>query len=87
LKKKTKWFVHYLSLCIAISDCKEYFGKSLFIIGEFGANDYAFMKFGGKSLDLVHGYVPMVIKTISDATEVHIFSHYLVLNHSINIAT
>ncbi|XP_078175140.1 GDSL esterase/lipase At5g45910-like [Carex rostrata] len=57
------------SLCKFSEECEEYFSKSLFIVGEFGGNDYAFMRLGGKSLEQVHGYVPMVIKTISAATE------------------
>ncbi|KAJ3694185.1 hypothetical protein LUZ60_009665 [Juncus effusus] len=66
------WFAELKpSLCNTSKgcDCEDYFSKSLFIVGEFGANDYAFMMFGGKSVDQMKEYVPMVIETISNATQ------------------
>ncbi|KAJ4818505.1 GDSL esterase/lipase [Rhynchospora pubera] len=64
------WFADLKpSLCKSYEECQEYFRTSLFIVGEFGANDYAFMMFGGKTLEQIHGYVPMVIETICAAAE------------------
>ncbi|KAJ4794657.1 GDSL esterase/lipase [Rhynchospora pubera] len=64
------WFADLKpSLCKSYEECQEYVSTSLFILGEFGVNDYSFMKFGGKTLEQVYGYVPMVIEKISAAAE------------------
>lgn len=52
------------------ADCKEYFSKSLFLVGEIGGNDYNYAFFKGKSLDDAKSYVPTVATAIIDATEV-----------------
>ncbi|KAJ3694240.1 hypothetical protein LUZ60_009720 [Juncus effusus] len=57
------------SLCATPSKCKEYFGRSLFILGEIGANDYGFMMMAGMSLQEAGAYVPMVVEKISKAAE------------------
>ncbi|XP_040383816.1 GDSL esterase/lipase At1g28590-like isoform X2 [Oryza brachyantha] len=50
------------------AECKGFFHKSLFFMGEFGVNDYSFSVFG-KTLPEVRSIVPDVVKTISSATE------------------
>jgi hypothetical protein len=52
------------------SDCKEYFSKSLFLVGEIGGNDYNYAFFKGKTLDDAKSYVPTVASAVIDATEV-----------------
>ncbi|CAN6341473.1 unnamed protein product [Urochloa humidicola] len=47
-------------------DC---FGKSLFIVGEFGVNDYSFFFMANKTEAEVMSYVPKVVKTIALAVE------------------
>lgn len=56
------------SLCGTTQECKDFFGRSLFFVGEFGVNDYHF-SFGGKSVQKVRSLVPDVIRTISVAIE------------------
>ncbi|CAL5095701.1 unnamed protein product [Urochloa decumbens] len=48
-------------------DCS--FGKSLFIVGEFGVNDYSFFFMANKTEAEVRSYVPKVVKTIASAVE------------------
>ncbi|KAF3328562.1 GDSL esterase/lipase [Carex littledalei] len=61
------------SLCKSPEACKAYFSRSLFLFGEFGANDYTYFLQGGLSLQQVLAFVPEVIKTISLAIE-HVIS-------------
>ncbi|KAJ3694249.1 hypothetical protein LUZ60_009729 [Juncus effusus] len=55
--------------------CEEYFGKSLFLLGEIGGNDYNFLLLDGKTVDQVKTYVPLVINTIKVAAESPLSSH------------
>ncbi|BAF04307.2 Os01g0215000, partial [Oryza sativa Japonica Group] len=55
-------------LCSPAQECKGFFHKSLFFMGEFGVNDYSFSVFGKTPLE-VRSMVPDVVKTISSATE------------------
>ncbi|CAL4952354.1 unnamed protein product [Urochloa decumbens] len=57
------------SLCGSPKKCKEYFGKSLFLVGEIGGNDYNYAFFKGKTLDDAKTYVPTVAGAVTDATE------------------
>ncbi|WVZ72784.1 hypothetical protein U9M48_021191 [Paspalum notatum var. saurae] len=57
------------SLCSSPQECKEYFGKALFVVGELGWNDYGVVLVGGKGVDEVQTYVPRIVETISAATE------------------
>lgn len=50
-------------------ECKEFFAGSLFLVGEFGVNDYHF-SFQRKSVREVRSYVPRVVSEISMAVEV-----------------
>ncbi|KAG6503018.1 hypothetical protein ZIOFF_035307 [Zingiber officinale] len=54
----------------AAPDCKDFLGKSLFIVGEFGGNDYSTALFFGRSIDEVTTFVPHVVHAISDGVEV-----------------
>ncbi|KAL6850105.1 hypothetical protein ACP4OV_020732 [Aristida adscensionis] len=56
------------SLCRTRHECEEFLGRSLFIVGEFGVNDYHF-SFESKSVREVRSYVPGVIRAISLAIE------------------
>jgi hypothetical protein len=51
------------------AECKEFFGRSLFFVGEFGVNDYhlSLKKLG---VQQVRSLIPDVIETISTAIEV-----------------
>lgn len=44
--------------------------KSLFIVGEFGGNDYNAALFGGKGIAEARSYVPQVVDTIASGVEV-----------------
>ncbi|AQK91022.1 GDSL esterase/lipase At5g45910 precursor [Zea mays] len=57
------------SLCSSPKECKEYFSKSLFLVGEIGGNDYNYAFFKGKTLDDAKTYVPTVAAAVTDATE------------------
>jgi hypothetical protein len=50
--------------------CQDYFGKSLFVLGEIGGNDYNFALSSGKSISEAMSYVPAVMDTIKQAAEV-----------------
>ncbi|KAG8053024.1 hypothetical protein GUJ93_ZPchr0001g32537 [Zizania palustris] len=63
-----QWF-QQLMPSICGSDCKNYLNNSLFIVGEFGGNDYNAPLFGGKSITEVKGYVPQIIDKITNGVE------------------
>jgi hypothetical protein len=52
------------------ADCKSYLNGSLFILGEFGGNDYNAPIFGGKGVDEATSYVPQIIDKITGGVEV-----------------
>ncbi|KAL6626961.1 hypothetical protein ACP70R_030687 [Stipagrostis hirtigluma subsp. patula] len=53
----------------AAPECKGFFHKALFFMGEFGVNDYGYNVVFGKSLPQIRSLVPHIIKTISTATQ------------------
>ncbi|XP_074578194.1 GDSL esterase/lipase At5g45910-like [Curcuma longa] len=57
------------SICGATQDCRDFLGKSLFVVGEFGGNDYSTALFFGRSVDEVTTFVPHVVHAISDGVE------------------
>lgn len=61
-----------LPLILCSEECKEFFAKSLFIVGEFGGNDYNAPLFAGKDLKEAYKLMPHVIQGISDGIEVRI---------------
>ncbi|KAF6998440.1 hypothetical protein CFC21_014562 [Triticum aestivum] len=56
------------SLCRTARECKKFLGRSLFLVGEFGVNDYHF-SFQRKTVQEVRSFVPDVVATISIAIE------------------
>ncbi|XP_072965411.1 GDSL esterase/lipase At5g45910-like [Typha angustifolia] len=70
LNVQLEWFDKLKpSLCNTTEECKEYFKKSLFFVGEIGGNDYNFVLQANRSLAEARSYVPHVINTISMAIE------------------
>ncbi|GJN38107.1 hypothetical protein PR202_gb27119 [Eleusine coracana subsp. coracana] len=49
--------------------CKDYFRKSLFVMGEFGGNDYVFLLAANKTLQETRAFVPAVVKAIGAGVE------------------
>ncbi|KAF7023338.1 hypothetical protein CFC21_035873 [Triticum aestivum] len=58
-------------------ECKEFYANSLFVVGEFGGNDYNAPLFAGKGLSEAYKFMPDVIQGISDGVEVAIASSLL----------
>ncbi|XP_015699251.1 GDSL esterase/lipase At1g28600-like isoform X2 [Oryza brachyantha] len=56
------------SLCNTTLECRDFFRRSLFFVGEFGYNDY-FFSLRKKSIQEIRLLVPDIIKTISIAIE------------------
>ncbi|BAF19699.1 GDSL esterase/lipase At5g45910 [Oryza sativa Japonica Group] len=57
------------SFCSSTQDCKDFFAKSLFVVGEFGGNDYNAPLFAGKDLREAYNLMPHVVQGISDGVE------------------
>lgn len=53
-----------------VTECREYFGKSLFLVGEIGGNDYNYPFFVGGSIKQVKALVPVVVEAIAGAISV-----------------
>ncbi|GJN38113.1 hypothetical protein PR202_gb27125 [Eleusine coracana subsp. coracana] len=49
--------------------CEDYLSKSLFVLGEFGGNDYVFLMAANKTLQETRAFVPAVVKAIADGVE------------------
>lgn len=60
---------------VFIADCRDYFSKSLFVVGEFGGNDYNAPLFSAVPFSQVKTYVPLVAKAIANGVEV-VFLNY-----------
>ncbi|OAY67917.1 GDSL esterase/lipase [Ananas comosus] len=70
LSTELQWFESVKpSLCSTQKDCKDYFGKSLFMVGEFGGNDYNAAIFSGRRMTEVMSYVPQVVDAILKGVE------------------
>ncbi|KAI6705355.1 hypothetical protein NL676_008317 [Syzygium grande] len=52
------------SLCNTSSDCNEFLGKSLVLMGEIGGNDYNYPFFMGSDLEEIQELVPLVLEEI-----------------------
>uniref|UniRef100_A0A0D9VEB6 Esterase n=1 Tax=Leersia perrieri TaxID=77586 RepID=A0A0D9VEB6_9ORYZ len=50
-------------------ECDEFYANSLFVVGEFGGNDYNAPLFAGKGLEEAYKFMPDVIQAISDGIE------------------
>uniref|UniRef100_R7W0D0 GDSL esterase/lipase n=1 Tax=Aegilops tauschii TaxID=37682 RepID=R7W0D0_AEGTA len=49
--------------------CKDFFAKSLFVVGELAGNDYNAPLFAGKDLREAYNLIPHVVQGISDGVE------------------
>ncbi|KAK1276820.1 GDSL esterase/lipase [Acorus gramineus] len=64
------WFKKFLpSICTSTASCNNYFSESLFIISEFGVNDYDTMLLQGINKTQIQTFVPPVIKKIRKAID------------------
>jgi len=52
-----------------IPECRELFRRSLFVVGEFGGNDYGSTIFSFRPLEEVHALVPHVVGAIARGVE------------------
>ncbi|KAI4972153.1 hypothetical protein ZWY2020_003078 [Hordeum vulgare] len=57
------------SFCNSTQECKDFFAKSLFVVGELGGNDYNAPLFAGKDLREAYNLMPHVVQGISDGVE------------------
>ncbi|KAG8045693.1 hypothetical protein GUJ93_ZPchr0008g11671 [Zizania palustris] len=70
LSVQLEWFQKLKpTLCSTPQECREYFKRSLFFMGEFGGNDYVFFLAAGKTVEEVVPYVPRVVQAISAGVE------------------
>lgn len=56
------------------SDCRDLFRRSLFIVGEFGGNDYASSLAAFRPLEEVHTFVPHIVNSIGKGIEVRVIN-------------
>uniref|UniRef100_A0A452ZGS6 GDSL esterase/lipase n=1 Tax=Aegilops tauschii subsp. strangulata TaxID=200361 RepID=A0A452ZGS6_AEGTS len=69
LDTQIQWFRKLLPSACG-KDCKRHLSKSLFVVGEFGGNDYNAALFSGRTMADVRGYVPRVVSHIVRGLEV-----------------
>ncbi|XP_066318215.1 GDSL esterase/lipase At5g45910-like [Miscanthus floridulus] len=55
--------------CNTTEACKKFFAKALFVVGEFGGNDYNAPLFAGMGIPEAYKFMPDVIQGISDGIE------------------
>jgi len=58
-----------------LTDCRQVFGNSLFLMGEIGGNDFNYLFFEQKSIAEIKTYVPYVVNAIASA--IHVSLLYL----------
>lgn len=58
------------SLCSTPKQCDGYLGKSLFVMGEIGGNDYIYLLAANKTVAQTKSHVPTVVKAIAGGVEV-----------------
>ncbi|XP_035842247.1 GDSL esterase/lipase At1g28580 [Helianthus annuus] len=64
------WFKQSLpSICGNESNCRDFIGRSLILVGEIGGNDYNYPILWGKSVEEVESFVPLVIDIIISAID------------------
>ncbi|XP_076896687.1 GDSL esterase/lipase At1g28650-like [Bidens hawaiensis] len=62
------WFKQSLpSICVSHSNCRDFIGRSLILVGEIGGNDYNYPILEGKQIEEVESLVPPIIDTIISA--------------------
>ncbi|KAK1425371.1 hypothetical protein QVD17_20722 [Tagetes erecta] len=65
LEVQLSWFKQSLpSICGNTSDCRNFIGRSLILLGHIGGNDYNLPFSEGKKIDEIKPYVTLVIKVI-----------------------
>jgi phospholipase/lecithinase/hemolysin len=65
LRVQLAWFKQALpAFCANTTDCRKLIGRSLFLVGEIGGNDYNYAIFAGKHIDEIKPLVPIVTDTI-----------------------
>ncbi|PWA98776.1 hypothetical protein CTI12_AA014950 [Artemisia annua] len=68
LEVQLEWFKRSLpSICGNASDCRNFIGHSLILMGEIGGNDFNFPMLEGKPIDELKSLVPFVINAIVSA--------------------
>ncbi|XP_078174257.1 GDSL esterase/lipase At1g28600-like isoform X2 [Carex rostrata] len=61
-----QWFQNLKpSLCQTTKGCRDYFGRSLFIVGEIGGNDYINMYVSRLSMTQLKSYASTIVQTIA----------------------
>ncbi|KAF0920557.1 hypothetical protein E2562_035666, partial [Oryza meyeriana var. granulata] len=83
LDTQIQWF-QQLMPSICGNDCKSYLSNSLFIVGEFGGNDYNAPLFGGKSIDETLFGLGAVDIVVPGVLPIGCFPIYLTLYQSSN---
>ncbi|TVU22861.1 hypothetical protein EJB05_32582 [Eragrostis curvula] len=69
LDTQIQWF-QQLTPSICVNDCKSYLNNSLFIVGEFGGNDYNAALFNGsKGMPEIKSWVPQIVHRITSGVE------------------
>ncbi|CAA7402580.1 unnamed protein product [Spirodela intermedia] len=70
LSVQLKWFEELKpSLCHSLKDCRTYFDRTLFLVGEFGINDYGNEFLDNVEINKLLPRIPSVVEAISSATE------------------
>lgn len=71
LSIQMEWFKEmFSSFCQKTSDCKEFLGNSLILMGEIGGNDYNHpLLHSRRSIEEVKTFVPIVVRTIASAID------------------
>jgi hypothetical protein len=70
LHTQIKWFQDMKpKLCSSPPECRDLFRRSLFIVGEFGGNDYNSPLFAFRPLSEAHDFVPHVVDSIAEGVE------------------
>jgi hypothetical protein len=70
LHTQIQWFQDMKpKLCTSPEECRELFRRSLFIVGEFGGNDYNSPLFAFRPISEAHDFVPHVVESIGKGVE------------------
>jgi hypothetical protein len=72
LQRELDWGIVSDCFDVFAAECDEFYANSLFVVGEFGGNDYNAPLFAGKGLEEAYKFMPDVIQAISDGIEVEI---------------
>ncbi|OVA10278.1 Lipase [Macleaya cordata] len=65
------WFKEFkTSRCNTTLDCADYLGKSLFLVGEIGYNDYNYAFLSHLTVKQVRTFVPQIVEVIATANRV-----------------